>query len=580
MPRRKVIPDLTHLTFEPASNLIKQEALRVANFAVTYYTLEDVVNDRQMYLSDQVEATKQFVIGHIPPILLEDFLKNAVLIGICEALIEKKLLWTPNIDKRKFRLELNAIVKFCNLLVHPMRRVLDLAAVPQMIRTRLYGSLRRFEGLHTLILGSGSGGWVPEAYADKFITALPHFDRLQKFSLKYDCTEIVLKALSETCSKTLRSLDVERSQQVKDQICVDHILCFKNLVELNIFKTGLLDSEICQIIVSLKEIRHIPRGDFLCEVLEYLEDEVTLDIQFKFEEFWASEDYFFHTEEQMMLVAKYCPKIHTALFMFRDDCCRSLLVLNHFNHLKDLDLWGGKFYTDGLIHFLETCGHQLERLSLVHIEEVDKRAIAIITSTCTKLEKLGLHNSDFIETSNPEHDNEAFRDADRMLRYENDREIKSLLTPMLDLHTLKIVGECSEDLLTFILSFCLNVKYVSLGMSTKISDEVLQNVLVNNRLAKLETLSIQKSGQNLTMKGIELIMENCDNIKFFKDPTCFGGVHENEVKILKLKIKEENLDLLLEEEPVKVRDPSGAELTRSILNKDGPSNFEQFFKNT
>ena len=143
------------------------------------------------------------------------------------------------------------------------------------------------------------------------------------------------------------------------------------------------------------------------------------------------------------------------------------------------------------------------------------------------------------------------------IQYENDREIKSLLTPMLDLHTLKIVGECSEDLLTFILSFCLNVKYVSLGMSTKISDQVLQNVLVNNRLAKLETLSIQKSGQDLTMKGIELIMENCDNLKFFKDPTCFGGVHENEVKILKLKIKEENLDLLLEEEPVKVRDPSG-----------------------
>ena len=215
MPRRKEIPDLTYLTFAPLSNLIKYESLRVANFAVTYYTLEDVVNDRQMYLSDQVEATKLFIMEHIPPILLEDFLQNAVLVGICEALIEKKLNWSPNIDKRRFRLELNAIVKFCNLMVHPMRRALDLAAVPQMIRTRLYGSLRRFGGLHTLNLGSGSGGWVPEAYADKFITALPHFDKLQKFSLKYDCTEIVLKVLSENCPNTLRSLDIERSQQVQ-----------------------------------------------------------------------------------------------------------------------------------------------------------------------------------------------------------------------------------------------------------------------------------------------------------------------------------------------------------------------------
>ena len=66
-------------------------------------------------------------------------------------------------------------------------------------------------------------------------------------------------------------------------------------------------------------------------------------------------------------------------------------------------------------------------------------------------------------------------------------------------------------------------------MSTKISDEVLQNVLVNNRLAKLETLSIQKSGQNLTMKGIELIMENCDNIKFFKDIVNF---RESQLKLM------------------------------------------------
>ena len=114
--------------------------------------------------------------------------------------------------------------------------------------------MKKFEGLHTLILGSGSGGWVPEAYSDTILSALPRFNRLQHFSLKYDCTELVLKVLSESCSKTLRVLDVERSLQVKDQICVDYILCFKNLVEINIFKTGLQDNEICQILVGLKNI--------------------------------------------------------------------------------------------------------------------------------------------------------------------------------------------------------------------------------------------------------------------------------------------------------------------------------------
>ena len=577
MSPRKSIPDLTYLTFDPASRLIKDEALRIANFAVTHFTLEEVENDRQMYLSDQVEATKIFIIGHIPPLLIEPFLTNAVMVGICEAVISKKREWSPACNRRKFGLELNAIIKFCNLLVHPLRRALDLASVPQVIRTRLYGSLTGFQGLHTLILGSGSGGWVPEAYAFKFLRALPKFNKLQHFSLKYDCTEHVLKVLSESCSESLRLLDVERCLQVKDQICVDYILSFKNLIELNIFKTGLEDSEICQILVALKNILHLPRGDFLCDVLEYLDDEVSLDIQFEIQNFWASEDYFFHSEEQMLLVAKYCPKIRTAMFMFRDECCTNMLVLSNFNYLKDLDLWGGKFYTDGIIDFLHTCGHQLEKLSLVHVEEIDKRAIAIITSTCTNLHKLGFQDAEFIDDPEQLENDAAFRDADRLLRYETEKEINALLRPMLDLHTLKVIGTCSANLLTFILSFGLNVKHISLGTNTEISDNVWENVLEDNRLAHLETLAIQKSGKSFTVKGIELLILSCDKLKVLKDPTSFEGVHENEVKILKLRIREENLDLRLEEEPVKLRDPSGAELTRDILNRSGRSNFEEFF---
>ena len=51
----------------------KDEALRVANFAVTHFTLQEVMNDRQMYLSDQVEATKIFII------LLKEWLEQQIL---------------------------------------------------------------------------------------------------------------------------------------------------------------------------------------------------------------------------------------------------------------------------------------------------------------------------------------------------------------------------------------------------------------------------------------------------------------------------------------------------------------------
>ena len=83
-------------------------------------------------------------------------------------------------------------------------RLLDLDKIPKILRTRLYDALSGFGGLTTLILGSGSGGWVPDAYSGKFIHALPNLTRLIHFSLKYDCTPTVLTALSQSCHKTLR----------------------------------------------------------------------------------------------------------------------------------------------------------------------------------------------------------------------------------------------------------------------------------------------------------------------------------------------------------------------------------------
>ena len=35
--------------------------------------------------------------------------------------------------------------------------------------------------------------------------------------------------------------------------------------------------------------------------------------------FWASEEYYFHSSDQLLLVAKTCPKIETMLFMFKNE---------------------------------------------------------------------------------------------------------------------------------------------------------------------------------------------------------------------------------------------------------------------
>ena len=107
-----------------------------------------------------------------------------------------------------------------------------------MIRTKLYNSLPIFKNLHTLILGSGSGGWVTDVYSEKFAQALPHMHQLVDVSLKYDCNSYFLHTLSETCAKTLRILDIEYSMQVRDD-SVSFIKTLANLVKINVFRTAL-----------------------------------------------------------------------------------------------------------------------------------------------------------------------------------------------------------------------------------------------------------------------------------------------------------------------------------------------------
>ena len=600
MPQRKQVNNLVSLSLPAIGELIELEALNIARRSVELFPVnhdpyeanppmeqdDEMANtfakislappttdmpldrgDWMCCLSDQVEVTKQFVMSHIPWNLVDEVLYEGVLVGICKAICKRKLEWTPTVDKRKYMREMYALTKFSNILVHSKTRSLDLDKIPKILRTRMYDSLSGFHGLTTLILGSGSGGWVPDAYSDKFILALPHLKRLAHFSLKYDCTSSVLQVLSESCSKTLKILDLERSRQVKGDECVDYILAFKQVVEMNLFHTGFEVHQLSKILSHSKELRHLQRGDFLAEVVEYLEisrPQTVLQIQ----DFWASEDYFFHSREQMLLVSKFCPNITKAMFMFELQACDDLSILNEFPNLIDLDLWGGQFYTDGLCEYLQTHGVKLINLALVHVEEIDRKALAIISLCCPNLKKLILCNCEFEEETQSV--SEDFRDADRILRREREQEVQSLIRPMLELEMVKIISHCSSDYIEFLLSQCLNVKQIYLGMNTGISDETIYKILANNCLAQLEVLSIQKAGKKMTMESVETLIMNCPKLKKIKDLTYVGGIHENEIKILQCKIRDENLNLLLEDEKSNFVDPSDSAFVRQIMQEKCP----------
>ena len=92
--------------------------------------------------------------------------------------------------------------------------------------------------------------------------------------------------LSETCSRTLKILDVERSQQVKDA-AVPYILELEHLEDLNVFGTGLAVESKAKLLVGLKNLLHLRRGDFLCDALEHLaEHHNAVNLRLKLQNFW------------------------------------------------------------------------------------------------------------------------------------------------------------------------------------------------------------------------------------------------------------------------------------------------------
>ena len=248
-----------------------------------------------------------------------------------EAAVEMKVK-TTNTNK-----ELVIMVSFIELILSDRLTALDLSQISKILRGNLYDRINMLSGLKSLNLGSGTGGWS-NMYIEKFSNGIRTMKNLVKFSLCYDCTDSILKILVRNCRKTLRILDVEMSKQVTN-ISGEFISQCSNIHTLHIFHTGLTEEGHYLILTRLRMLKVLVRGDFLCEALEYINAHDKKKPIFALEEFWSSEDYFFHDDHQMDLVQKMCPRIRKMMFQFNKETMRDLLFLSNFDNLSELHLW-------------------------------------------------------------------------------------------------------------------------------------------------------------------------------------------------------------------------------------------------
>ena len=270
----------------------------------------------------------------------------------------------------------------------------------------------------------------------------------------------------------------------------------------------------------------------------------------KIRNFWASEVYFFHSTEQMLLVAEMCPDIEEMLFMYQDPNTCSLDLLASFEKLAKLELWGGDFFLDNLDGLLGSVGPRLTRLDLHHLENINLRSISVLSITCPLLNILKFSGCTFYLVDVPVESlivDNIDHDYNQSHQRRIINEIKSGLIPFLSLEEVSISSPCPEEMLVILLSLCLNIKILAIGSMCEITDQCFDQILTSNKLQQLEQVEIRKS-ECLTMKTLSSLLLYCDNIKSILDIEGWAGVDRADLEELIIHMKQNNVDICLREQ--------------------------------
>ena len=102
----------------------------------------------------------------------------------------------------------------------------------------------------------------------------------------------------------------------------------------------------------------------------------------------------------MRTVARICPNVRKMRFIFSKEHFISYSNLSSFSNIQQIHLCGGDFYDgkmnhilvslisfspDNLIDLLEVVGHNLTDLDLYAVDQIDTKAIAMISIYCQQL---------------------------------------------------------------------------------------------------------------------------------------------------------------------------------------------------
>ena len=332
MVKKHEVHPLQNLCLGSLQNLIREKCFHISTIVAKKKTRagvatvdatessegDIVMDDKESVANNFITELKSYVWCRVVWYLYDQVVHH-ILEGVIEAVEVMKAEWTIDTNMPEFRLKVCAMLKVGEVMHLNHLRSLNVDAMPKMIRPSVLRNLSAFAELRNLNLGSSSGGRQGQMLSTCVLEGLGKMKHLVKFSLKYNCRNDILETLATACKKSLKLLDIEYSTQVTD-LSISTILEFSSLEELGISRTNITTEGLAKIIMELQKLRVLPRGDFLCDALEWIDWEVEKSQKRKLNisNFWSSESYYFHTAEQMEHVADLCPLIQNMHFMFED----------------------------------------------------------------------------------------------------------------------------------------------------------------------------------------------------------------------------------------------------------------------
>ena len=152
---------------------------------------------------------------------------------------------------------------------------------------------------------------------------------------------------------------------------------------------------------------------------------------------------------------------------------------------------------------LPQIGLQLNILHLIHVDEIDVKALKSISRQCPHLATLGLYNCDFQERLREQSEDDLYFPS---LREKDEME------PLLELTSLALVSECPVHCAVLLLSAAINIQNFKTGIHCHLSDGDVLAVLEKNALQQLVTWNMPAS-KHLTMETVNLLISNCDHLQ-------------------------------------------------------------------